>query len=90
MQDMSNKKASKLSNENVLRSAHVDETASLSINGYVSAKVGRRIELSLTTTNVLNDTEVYTYLEDGVQIMVLEVVYTDTSRETLVSVERTA
>lgn len=87
---MSNKKASKLSNENVLRSAHVDETASLSINGYVSAKVGRRIELSLATTNVLNDTEVYTYLEDGVQIMVLEVVYTDAGRETLVSVERTA
>ena len=87
---MSNKKASRLSNENVLRSAHVDETASLSINGYVSAKVGRRIELSLATTNVLNDTEVYTYLEDGVQIMVLEVVYTDAGRETLVSVERTA
>jgi hypothetical protein len=56
----------------------------------VSAKVGRRIELALSTTNVLNDTEIYTYLEDGQQVMILEVVYTDASRETLVSVERTA
>ena len=87
---MSSKKASKLSQENVLRDVHVSESTSLSINGYVTAKVGRKIELALSTTTVADDTEIYTYLEDGNTVMVLTVIYTDGSRSTLLSVERTA
>lgn len=84
------KKASNLSAENVLRSAHVQETGTISINGFVSAKVGHRITLALTTTSVANDTELYTYFDLTTQIMQLRVVYTDGSRGTLLSVERTA
>jgi hypothetical protein len=87
---MSSKKASNLSSENIMRSAHVDETATLSINGYVSGKIGRKIALALATTNVADDTEVYTYSEDGTQIMVLTIIYSDATRSTMLSVERTA
>jgi len=87
---MSNKRPSRLSQENVLRDVHVTESTSLSVNGYVSAKVGRKIELAITTTTVADDTEVYTYLEDGATVMVLTVIYTNGTRDTLLSVERTA
>jgi len=87
---MSNKKASILSSDNVIRDVHVGETSSLTINGFVTGKVGRKIELAITTTNVANDTEVYTYKEDGSTVMVLTVVYTNGSRDVLLSVERTA
>lgn len=84
------KAASDMSNENVLRSSHVPETAVLSVGGFVGSKVGHKITLALATTTTLNDTEVYTYFDDNVQLMVLTIIYTDSSRATLISVERTA
>ena len=84
------KKASNASAENVLRSAHVEETGTISVNGFVSAKVGHRITLTILTTNVLNDTERYTYFDGTTQLMQLTIIYTDGTRGTLASVERTA
>jgi hypothetical protein len=87
---MSKKQASILSADNAIRDVHVIESSSLTINGFVTGKVGRKIELAITTTNVANDTEVYTYKEDGSTVMVLTVVYTNGNRDVLLSVERTA
>jgi hypothetical protein len=87
---MSKKQPSILSSDNVMRDVHVTESSSLTINGFVTGKVGRKIELAITTTNVANDTEVYTYKEDGSTVMVLTVVYTNGNRDVLLSVERTA
>jgi hypothetical protein len=87
---MSKKQPSILSSDNVMRDVHVTESSSLTINGFVTGKVGRKIELAITTTNVANDTEVYTYKEDGSTVMVLTIVYTNGNRDVLLSVERTA
>ena len=90
MSNATKKAASDASHENVLRSSHVPETAVLSVGGFVGSKVGHKITLALATTSVLNDTEVYTYFDDSTQLMELTIIYTDSSRSTLVSVERTA
>jgi hypothetical protein len=87
---MSKKQPSILSSDNVMRDVHVTESSSLTINGFITGKIGRKIELAITTTNVANDTEVYTYKEDGSTVMVLTVVYTNGNRDVLLSVERTA
>lgn len=87
---MSNKKASNLSNENVLRDVHSQEDNSLITNGYLVAKVGRRIESVDSTTNVAGDTQTITFIEDGVTIYVLRVIYTDATQSKFVSAERIA
>lgn len=84
------KPASNLSSENVLRSAHNEVNASLSTDGFLVGKVGRRIQLVISTTTIANDTEAYTFIEDGVTLYVITVIYTDGTRETLLSAERTA
>lgn len=84
------KKASELSFENVLRQASNDQTGTIGVGGFITAKVGHRITLAIGTTNITNDTETYTYFDGLTQLLQLELVYTDGSRGTLLSVERIA
>jgi len=84
------KLASNLSHENTLRSAHNEVTATLGVSGFVTGKIGHKITQTVTATNTADDTLVFTYTDSGTQLMVLTVVYTDGTRETLLSVERTA
>lgn len=87
---VSKKRQSKQSAENVLRSSFVDESKSLSINGFVTAKVGHRITLDIQTTNVVNDTELFSYYDGTDLIMQIRVIYTNGAREIILSVERIA
>lgn len=84
------KPASNLSHENVLRSAHNEVTATIGVSGFVTAKVGHRITQTVTTTNTADDTLVFNYFDGTTALMELTVIYTDGTRETLLSVERTA
>lgn len=68
-----------------LQGSYNDVDASLSINGYLIAKVGRKVELEIDA-----ETEVYTFSESGVTLYELTLVYTNSDRTDLVSAERTA
>lgn len=72
------------------QSAFNDNTFSHLVDGYLSALVGRRIDLAISTTNVSDDTETYTFSENGTQLLVLQVVYTDGTRTTMLFALRTA
>ena len=64
--------------------------ASVTVDGFVVGKVGHKVERALGTTNVANDTEVFTFSDGGTVLYVISVVYTDDTLGTLLSVERTA
>lgn len=84
------KEASHLDANLTERYAFNDTTRTLGVSGFISAKVGHKITLTISTTNVANDTETYEYFDDLVSIMQLEIIYTSGTRETMLSVERIA
>lgn len=67
-----------------------DSDASLNVNGFLVGVVGRRIDLAISTTNVANDTETYSFSELTVPLYTLQVVYTDGTRTTMLYALRTA
>lgn len=84
------KPASPLSGDNILRNSYSEETKTLNVSGFISAKVGHRITLQIQTTNVANDTELYSYYDGSTLLMQIRVIYTTGSRDLLQSVERVA
>lgn len=66
----------------------VDDT--LSTNGFLVGLVGRKISMEIETTNTADDTELYTFSENGAQLYQYTVIYTSSSRQILMSAERTA
>ncbi len=79
------KRPSNLDGFGTLKGAYNDDTGVLGTEGWLTGKVGRKVELE-----VAGDTEVYTYSEDGTVVLELTLIYTDSDRETLESAERTA
>lgn len=73
-----------------LQSSYNDVNATLGVDGFIVGKIGRKVELTISTTNVANDTEVLNFSELGTPLYEFTVIYTDGSRETLLSAERTA
>ena len=73
----------------VMQKSYNSEGSTLGVEGFVAGKLGRKIELAISTTTVANDTESWTYSEDGTTLYVLTVIYTDGNRDTMISVERT-
>jgi hypothetical protein len=67
-----------------------DVNSTFGVDGFLTGLVGRKVTLAISTTNVANDTETYTFSENGVQLYVYTVIYTDGTRTTLLSAERTA
>lgn len=87
---MSNKLPSTLSSDNVLRDVHSQVDNSIITSGFLVGKVGRKIEISKTTTNVPDDTQVIAFKEDGITLYTLECVYADATLSELISAERIA
>jgi hypothetical protein len=86
----SQKRPSQQDSNQVMQGAFNDVDASLSTNGFLVGKVGRKVDVTIATTNVADDTEQYEFSEDGVSLYTIECIYTDGTRETLLSAERTA
>lgn len=86
----SGKRQTKNSSEAVLRSSFVDETKTIGVNGFILAKVGHKITLQLQTTNVTDDTELYSYYDGTNLLLQIKIIYTTSSREVISSVERIA
>jgi hypothetical protein len=77
------------STQNIQRSYN-DVNSTLSVDGFLTGLVGRRVDLSITTTTVAGDTENYAFSENGVGLYTLQIVYTDGTRSQLLFARRTA
>lgn len=84
------KRLSEYDASQTLQGAFNDVDKTLSVNGFLVGQVGHRVEMTITTTNVPNDTEVFNFLDNGAALYEISVVYTDATRETFLSAERTA
>lgn len=84
------KPMSQKDSQQVLRGAYNDVDKSLTVNGFIGAQVGNKVTLAIQTTNVASDTELYTFLDNGVQLMQIKIIYTTASRDLMLSAERTA
>ncbi len=69
-----------------LRASFNDADSSLSINGFLVGKVGRRVDVTYPNSS----TEVYAFSENGTALYTYTIVYTDSTKESLSSAERTA
>ena len=85
----STKSLSTYDSAQVLQKSFNTEGSTLGVDGFVVGKVGRKIDRAVTTTTITDDTEVYTFTEDSNTLYVLTIIYTDGTRESLLSVERT-
>jgi hypothetical protein len=90
MANSSLKPASDSSSENTLRGSYNDMNKTFGVDGFLVGRVGHKVELAIGTTNVANDTETYTFSDNGTILYVLEIIYTSGSRDTLLSAERIA
>lgn len=65
-----------------------DADASITTNGFLIGKVGRKVEVAISTTTILNDTITYTFSESGVNLYAYKIIYTDGNRSQMISAER--
>lgn len=72
--------------QQTLKLSFNDVDASVTTNGFLIAKVGRKVEIDVSGGSVA----IYTFKENGVTLYQYTLTYTDISRSTLVSAERTA
>jgi hypothetical protein len=63
--------------EQAIRTSYIDDNGTLSVDGFLSGKVGRRVDVALSTTTVSNDTVTFSFSENGNPILALKLVYTD-------------
>lgn len=90
MSNASDKSMSIYSQENVLRDAHNRTDNSILVNGFLAPVVGRQISQVITTTTVSGDTAVLTFSENGTQLYVYTIIYTDATQSVMLSATRTA
>lgn len=82
------KTMSKLDEGQVVKSAFNEVDKSITTNGFLVGKVGHKVELAISTTNVANDTETYTFSDNGTTLYSLEIIYTTGTRDVMLSAER--
>lgn len=82
------KPLSHLDYEQTMQSSYNDVNATLSVDGFLTGKVGRKVELAISTTTIVDDTENYSFSENGTALYALKIIYTDGSRALMISAER--
>ena len=84
------KPASDLDSTQNIQRSYNDVNGTLTVDGFLTGLVGRRIDLAISTTTVSNDTETYTFSEQfgGLVLYVYKIVYTDGARTTMLYAER--
>lgn len=84
------KPLSKLDGNQVLQQVSNDVNGTLAVDGFLVGKVGHKVVLSISTTSVANDTETYTFSDSGSTLYQIKVIYTDGTRDLMISAERIA
>ena len=82
------KPLSHLDYEQTMQSSYNDVNATLSVDGFLTGKVGRKVELAISTTTIVDDTETYSFSENGTALYTLRIIYTDGTRALMISAER--
>lgn len=90
MANETQKPMSDMSSENTLRGSYNQSDSSYSVGGFIAAVVGRKVEQSISTTNVANDTETFAFSENGIALYTIQVIYTTGTRDVMLSAERIA
>lgn len=80
------KKEQRFNTGNVLASAYNPVDKSLTTAGFLTGKIGHKIE----KVNVNATTEDYSYYDEGVLLYTLRISYTDASKAEFLSAERIA
>lgn len=100
MANVTSKKIGKIDGDQALRKAYNVEDSTLSVNGFIVGKIGHKVTVTITTTNVADDTEKFTFTDQSpdptlnnptgapITLYVIDVVYTDGGRTTFLSAER--
>ena len=73
-----------------LQSSYNQMNATLSVDGFIVGKVGHKVTLAISTTTVLNDTELYSFYDVSTLLYQIKIIYTDGTRNQLLSAERIA
>lgn len=73
-----------------LQASYNDVNDTLSVDGFITGLVGRKIVVAIQTTTIANDTELYSFSENGTPLYQIKIIYTDGTRTQLLSVERVA
>jgi hypothetical protein len=84
------KKGTRKDGMQTLQMAFNDVDASLTTNGFLVGKIGHKVTLDITTTTILGDTELYTFLDNDQLLYQIKLVYTDSDKTQLISAERIA
>jgi len=71
-----------------IRSVFNDVDKTISTNGFLVGLIGNKVEMTISTTTVSNDTETYAFSENGIALYSLRIIYTNGNRDVLVSAER--
>lgn len=71
--------------DNAIRYSYNDHEGSLTVNGFLVGRVGRKVDILSGAT-----TDTFTFSESGTTLYVILATYTDVSKTVLLSVERTA
>lgn len=74
--------------QQTLKLSFNDVDDSLTTNGFLIGKVGRKVTATISTTTIPNDTMTYAFSEDGTALYSYKIIYTDGTRATLMSAER--
>lgn len=82
------KQMSEKDDSQTLKASYNEVDASLTINTFLVGVVGRKIDKSIVTTTIVNDSEIYAFSENGSALYSLKVVYTDGTRADFLSAER--
>lgn len=73
-----------------LQGSFNDVDFSLTTNGFLIGKVGRKIDVAVSTTTTTEDTVTYTFSENGNVLYAYKLIYTDNGKNQLLSAERIA
>lgn len=84
------KKGSKKDGLQTLQMAFNDSDASLTTSGFLVGKIGHKVTLVISTTDVADDTETYTFSDGVTQLYQIRLIYTSAAKTQLISAERVA
>ena len=73
-----------------LQASFNDVDATLTVNGFLVGKIGRRVDIATTTTNTSGDSQTFAFSENGNALYTFLLVYTDSTQNTLLYATRTA
>jgi hypothetical protein len=85
---LTTKQNAQVNQGNAIVATYNEADKSLATSSFITSKVGRKITQATSTTTITNDTVTYDFLEDGISLYSLKLIFTDGSQSTMLSVER--